>query len=400
MNSATFQSSTVLCTEKKWLRMCFWMQVFGKLWSVPPSFPRGSLLTDQHKSSPSDSSAGHSSAGFSWRGLLSPVICISRGLEDRLWNLQDCHFSSLLSWYSSSNKHFFSLSLFATYQQYSYFRTCSAQRNEENSVHMQICAQRQETRRFLMNAQCQEIFPNVEENHYMFYYIFHKMRTVAVSSGIGWSSDPSNINLQPAAQSIKPHHTHTQTLFFPSSVWTKATWVCVCGKVNFITFVTALLFPPLSGWMIQWLQLLYTVQREARAIISQLIYSSAGQRMRFKLLTMHSCVVLECVRSDLFRPPHCKNTCLHPQRRDDKDEKDKRAKEGSDSRRLPSSHFSMSLQNGFDLGQMTSSHRQLHCLTGDERVSCAQLLAARCYHRPPHSPSKLTFETNYFLLLF
>lgn len=96
---------------KKCLRMCFWMQGFGKLWSVPPSFPRGSLLTDQHKSSPSDSSAGHNSAGFSWRGLLSPVVCISCGLEDRLWNLQDCHFSSLLSWYSSSNKHFFSHSL-------------------------------------------------------------------------------------------------------------------------------------------------------------------------------------------------------------------------------------------------------------------------------------------------
>lgn len=59
-----------------------------------------------------------------------------------------------------------------------------------------------------MNAQWQEIFPYAEENHYMLYYIFHKMRTVAASSGIGWSSDPSNINLQPAAQSIKHHHTH------------------------------------------------------------------------------------------------------------------------------------------------------------------------------------------------
>lgn len=56
--------------------------------------------------------------------------------------------------------------------------------------------------------------------------------------------------------------------------------------------------------------------------------------------------------------------------------------------------FSMNLQNDFDLGQMTSLHRKLHCLTGDVCISCAQLLATCCYCRPPHSQSKLTFETN------
>lgn len=54
----------------------------------------------------------------------------------------------------------------------------------------------------------------------------------------------------------------------------------------------------------------------------------------------------------------------------------------------------MNLQNDFDLGQMTSLHRKLHCLTGDVCISCAQLLATWCYCRPPHSQSKLTFETN------
>lgn len=54
----------------------------------------------------------------------------------------------------------------------------------------------------------------------------------------------------------------------------------------------------------------------------------------------------------------------------------------------------MNLQNDFDLGQMTSLHRKLHCLTGDVCISCVQLLATWCYCRPPHSQSKLTFETN------
>lgn len=77
-----------------------------------PLIPQGVLAHGpvQHKSSPSDSSVGHRSAGCSWRGLLSPVVCISHGLEDRLWNLLDstaCHFSSLPSWYSSFNKHVF-----------------------------------------------------------------------------------------------------------------------------------------------------------------------------------------------------------------------------------------------------------------------------------------------------
>lgn len=95
--------------------------------------------------------------------------------------------------------------------------------------------------------------------------------------------------------------------FSPPIVWTEAAWFCVCGKVNCITSVTAPLFPPL----IQWIQFLYTAETEARAIISQLIYSSAGQRTRFKPQTMQTCVALEWIR---FRPQHCKNTRLYPSR--------------------------------------------------------------------------------------
>lgn len=111
-----------------------------------------------------------------------------------------------------------------------------------------------------------------------------------------------------ASSTIYQSITHKH-YFFPPSVCTEAARVCVRRKVNFITFVTALLFPPLSGWMIQWLQFLYTVQTEAEAIISQRLYSSTGQRMRFKPVTMQTCVALECVRFYLFRPQHCKNTC-------------------------------------------------------------------------------------------
>lgn len=229
----------------------------------------------------------------------------------------------------------------------------------------------------------------VEGDQYMLCYIFHQMRTAALNSGIRWSSYVSNIKPQPAAQSI------TQTfLFFPPSVWTKATWVCVWdGKFYYLCYSSAVPTSP-AGWYSSFSFYIQCTERGEQSSVC----SYTPQQDTEPAFSLWHCKLLllrdtwDCIYSNSNIPVYTHGFLC------DKDETAERAEQGFF---FPS--FPWICRALFDLQWMTSRHRRLYCLTGDVCVRCVQLLATWCYCRQPHGQSKLTsrdtlFPSCYFLL--